>query len=102
MSGYPLFFPEFVFCTNSSLFWFKIANELSEFRNYLLFLNTSKFFLYSIKPIRHFGGQCCPLHNKICTNIQKKSAIPLNHHRYSGFFLKIQLLLPIYASQVFC
>ena len=36
MSGYPLFFPEFVLCTNSSLFWFKIANELSEFRNYLL------------------------------------------------------------------
>ena len=35
MSGYPLFFPEFVLCTNSSLFWFKIANELSEFRNYL-------------------------------------------------------------------
>ena len=35
MSGYPLFIPEFVLCTNSSLFWFKIANELREFRNYL-------------------------------------------------------------------
>ena len=39
MSGYPLFIPEFVLCTNSSLFWYKIANELREFRNYLLFLN---------------------------------------------------------------
>ena len=36
MSGYPLFIPEFVLCTNSSLFWFKIENELREFRNYLL------------------------------------------------------------------
>ena len=36
MSGYPLFIPEFVLCTNSSLFWFKIANELREFRNYLI------------------------------------------------------------------
>lgn len=35
MSGYPLFIPEFVLCTNSSLFWFKNANEPSEFRNYL-------------------------------------------------------------------
>ena len=39
MSGYPLFFPEFVLCTNSSLFWFKIANELSEFRNYLIIIS---------------------------------------------------------------
>lgn len=36
MSGYLHFIPEFVLCTNSSLFWFRIANELSEFRNYLL------------------------------------------------------------------
>ena len=35
MSGYLHFIPEFVLCTNSSLFWFRIANELSEFRNYL-------------------------------------------------------------------
>ena len=35
MSGYTFFIPEFVLCTNSSLFWFKIANELSEFRNHL-------------------------------------------------------------------
>ena len=35
ISGYPLFIPEFVLCTNSSLFWFKIANEHREFRNYL-------------------------------------------------------------------
>ena len=36
MSGYPHFIPEFVLCTNSSLFWFRIANELSKFRNYLI------------------------------------------------------------------
>ena len=35
MSGYLHFIPEFVLCTNSSLFWFRIANKLSEFRNYL-------------------------------------------------------------------
>lgn len=35
MCGYPFFIPEFVLFTNSSLFWFKIANERSEFRNYL-------------------------------------------------------------------
>lgn len=35
MPDYPLFIPEFVLCTNSSSFWFKIANELNEFRNYL-------------------------------------------------------------------
>ena len=38
MSGYPFFIPGFVLCTNSSLFWFKIANKLSEFRNYLFIL----------------------------------------------------------------
>ena len=36
MSSYPFFIPEFVLCANSSLFSFKIANEPSEFRNYLL------------------------------------------------------------------
>ena len=35
MSCYLHFIPEFVLCTNSSLFWFRIANKLSEFRNYL-------------------------------------------------------------------
>ena len=35
MCGYPFFIPEFVLFTNSSLFWSKIANERSEFRNYL-------------------------------------------------------------------
>ena len=35
MSHYPHFIPEFVPCTNSSLFLIKIANELIEFRNYL-------------------------------------------------------------------
>ena len=37
MSGYPLFILEFVLCTNSSWFWFRIANELCEFRNYLFY-----------------------------------------------------------------
>ena len=41
MSSYPHFIPEFVRCTNSSLFFLKIANELSEFRNYLF--NKNKY-----------------------------------------------------------
>ena len=36
MSDYPFFIPEVVLFTNSSLFWFKVANEHREFRNYLL------------------------------------------------------------------
>ena len=47
MSGYPLFFPEFGLCTNSSLFWFKIANELSEFRNYLFHNSFMKSYFVS-------------------------------------------------------
>ena len=39
MSDYPFFIPEVVLFTNSSLFWFKVANEHREFRNYLLFYN---------------------------------------------------------------
>lgn len=38
MSDYPFFIPEVVLCANSSLFWFKVANEHREFRNYLLIL----------------------------------------------------------------
>ena len=38
MSSYPLFIPEFVLCANSSLYSFKIANEPSEFRNYLSYI----------------------------------------------------------------
>ena len=41
MPSYPLFILEFVLCTNSSLFWFRIANELCEFRNYLLWYKKS-------------------------------------------------------------
>ena len=52
MSGYPLFIPEFVLCTNSSLFWFKNANEPSEFRNYLYIIEIisqkHKIFLNSM------------------------------------------------------
>ena len=36
MSDYPFFIPEVVLCANSSLFWFKVANEHREFRNYLI------------------------------------------------------------------
>ena len=35
MSDYPLFIPEFMLYTKSSLLWFKITTELREFRNYL-------------------------------------------------------------------
>ena len=42
MSSYPFFIPEFVLCANSSLFSFKIANEPSEFRNYLLLYSVRK------------------------------------------------------------
>ena len=45
MSSYPFFIPEFVLCTNSSLFSFKIANEPSEFRNYLVKVNSSRSIL---------------------------------------------------------
>ena len=52
MSGYPFFIPGFVLCTNSSLFWFKIANKLSEFRNYLYIIEIisqkHKIFLNSM------------------------------------------------------
>ena len=46
MSSYPFFIPEFVLCANSSLFSFKIANEPSEFRNYLVipYLKTHEIF----------------------------------------------------------
>ena len=49
MSHYPHFIPEFVPCTNSSLFLIKIANELIEFRNYLMI-----FSYIFIKKINKF------------------------------------------------
>lgn len=45
MSDYPFFIPEFVLCANSSLFWFKVANEHREFCNYLYKLSTYEDFL---------------------------------------------------------
>jgi len=36
MSDYPFFIPQVVLFANSSLFWFKVANEHREFRNYLI------------------------------------------------------------------
>ena len=36
MSDYPLFIPEFMLYTKSSLLWFKITTKLREFRNYLI------------------------------------------------------------------
>ena len=35
MCDYPFFIPQVVLFANSSLFWFKVANEHREFRNYL-------------------------------------------------------------------
>ena len=48
MSSYPFFIPEFVLCANSSLFSFKIANEPSEFRNYLIVIFTIHLFRKSV------------------------------------------------------
>ena len=56
MSGYLHFIPEFVLCTNSSLFWFRIANELSEFRNYLSVLFYRNAYVLSI---RRLNESCC-------------------------------------------
>ena len=50
MSSYPFFIPGFVLCTNSSLFSFKIANEPSEFRNYLLSYNMNMAFIPILSP----------------------------------------------------
>ena len=51
MSSYPFFIPEFVLCANSSLFSLKIANEPSEFRNYLSinFYQNYSFSFYTYK-----------------------------------------------------
>lgn len=53
MFGYPLFITGFVLCTNPYLFKFKIANELSEFRNYL-FVKHKNFILFSCKFQRYY------------------------------------------------
>lgn len=56
-STYSLFIPGFVLCTNPFLFRIKIANELSEFRNYLYKLNafciteSAPFTAVAIAPI---------------------------------------------------
>lgn len=50
MSGYLHFIPEFVLCTNSSLFWFRIANKLSEFRNYLNVYKDHEDFWHGFVP----------------------------------------------------
>lgn len=65
MFGYPHFIPEFVQSTNSSLFWFKIANELSEFRNYLSYLHHIIIILYTqlyLKYHLHFSYLICLFH----------------------------------------
>ena len=62
MSSYPFFIPGFVLCTNSSLFSFKIANEPSEFRNYLLkdlFPCNTKCLL-SRPGFAFYGRYCSP------------------------------------------
>lgn len=63
MSSYPFFIPEFVLCANSSLFSFKIANEPSEFRNYLLkdlFPCNTKCLL-SRPGFAFYGRYCSPV-----------------------------------------
>lgn len=54
MSGYPFFIPGFVLCTNSSLFWFKIANKLSKFRNYLY----NVIIHYCVSNVKHYLFLC--------------------------------------------
>ena len=50
MCDYPFFIPQVVLFANSSLFWFKVANEHREFRNYLLsFLYYNSCFIKAIK-----------------------------------------------------
>ena len=57
MSDYPFFIPQVVLFANSSLFWFKVANEHREFRNYLYFL----FHLPFISAVRkHITVPLCP------------------------------------------
>ncbi len=48
MSDYPFFIPEVVLCANSSLFWFKVANEHREFRNYLILTNIFNYFVCNV------------------------------------------------------
>lgn len=54
MSDYPFFIPEVVLCANSSLFWFKVANEHREFRNYLI-IPILIDFMKIVKKNSHFG-----------------------------------------------
>ena len=42
MSDYPFFIPQVVLFANSSLFWFKVANEHREFRNYLNIIDSAQ------------------------------------------------------------
>ena len=51
-STYSLFIPGFVLCTNPFLFRIKIANELSEFRNYLHNLFTVIAILTVVNCVR--------------------------------------------------
>ena len=55
MSDYPFFIPEVVLCANSSLFWFKVANEHREFRNYLMnYTYKNKLIISYYKIITRF------------------------------------------------
>ena len=48
MSDYPLFIPEFMLYTKSSLLWFKITTKLREFRNYLIMDRQSSGEFFSL------------------------------------------------------
>ena len=54
-----LFIIEFVLVTNSSLFSIRIANELSEFRNYLfiLYTHTGKYQEENKKNLKNYSFQ---------------------------------------------
>lgn len=71
MSDYPFFIPQVVLFANSSLFWFKVANEHREFRNYLFFKKICRIIIYAeinsnkIRLIHQHIGYCTRCSNHI-------------------------------------
>lgn len=53
MSDYPLFIPEFMLYTKSSLLWFKITTKLREFRNYLSDFKISSYRYFRLTIYRY-------------------------------------------------
>ncbi len=72
-STYSLFIPGFVLCTNPFLFRIKIANELSEFRNYLTCRYYNSFnvlFFRAIPPLTYKMKQALSKFQEITTNFK--------------------------------